>query len=324
MENIIHKFKRLKLGRFQREIKVVCVFIAVFAFFIIANPRVFLSFNIYNAVLTSIPIIIILTLSLVFVITSGEIDLSFGSVMGMSGLAFAYVTIWMGNPYIGLIACIATGVSCGLLNGYLVTKLKLSSLVSTLGMMFFLRGLIMVLTQGRATPLVHLKGTTFYNIIVGRIGRFPIQMIWVIIFGIILWFIYYRFRFGAHVHFVGDNRESAREMGVNVDKTIILVFGLVGFASAFSAVISVLINLNFWASTGDGYLLVVLAAVFLGGTPTWGGIGSIFGGFLGAVIIGFLETGIIAAGLTGFYTKLVYGLIILLSIIGHRYGLERH
>jgi len=325
MPVVNHRMKKLScFKKFQREIKVLFVFAAIFIFFCIGNAKVFL-FNsqIYNAVFTSIPITIVLTLSLVFVITSGEIDLSFGSVMGMSGLAFAYVTKWTNNPYLGLLSALAMGISCGALNGFLIVKLRLSSLVSTLGMMFFLRGLIMVLTQGRATPLVHLKGTMFYNIFVGRIYGFPVQTIWAVGFGIVLSLIYYRSRFGAHVHFVGDNRESAKEMGIPIDKVIILIFCIVGICSAFGAIISGLINLNFWPTTGDGYLLVVLAAVFLGGTPTWGGIGTIIGGFLGAIIIGFLETGIIAAGLTGFYTKLVYGLIIVLAIIGHGYGAER-
>ena len=315
MRRVISKIRSSKNGKFQRELKVIYVFVAVFVLFMIASPKVFLSFNIYNAVLTSVPIIIVLTLALVFVITSGEIDLSFGSVMGASGLAFAYVTLWTGFPIIGLVAAFITGIACGLINGYLITKLKLSSLVSTLGMMFFLRGLIMVLTQGRATPLVELRGTLFSTLFVGRIGRFPVQTLWAIGFGVVFWFLYNRFRFGAHVRFVGDNRESAREMGINVDRVVIMTFCLVGITAAFGAVLSALINMNFWPSTGEGYLLVVLAAVFLGGTPTWGGVGTIFGGFLGALIIGFLETGIIASGLTGFYTKLVYGLIIILAII---------
>ncbi len=323
MQNSMHEFKLNKLWRYQRELKVIYVFLAVFAIFIIASPKVFLQLDIYYAVLTSVPIIIILTLSLVFIITSGEIDLSFGSVMGMAGLAFSHVTKWTNNPYIGLVACVVMGVICGLINGILITKLNLSSLVSTLGMMFFLRGVIMVITQGKATPLVFLTETVFYNIFVGRLGRFPIQMLWAIGFGIAYWFLFYRFRFGAHIHFVGDNRESAREMGISVDRTVITSFALVGFSAAFSALISAQINLNFWPSTGDGYLLVVLAAVFLGGTPTWGGVGTIFGAFLGAIVIGFLETGIIAAGLTGFYTKLVYGLIIILAIIGHGYGTQK-
>jgi simple sugar transport system permease protein len=315
--------KKLNLRKYQRFINVVYVFIAIFVIFIIANPRVFLSTDIYNAVFTSVPITIILTLSLVFIIVSGEIDLSFGSVMGIAGLAFGHITNITHNPYIGLIACIAAGLLCGLINGILVTKLKLSSLVSTLGMMFFLRGIIMIAAKGQQLPMVFLKDSAFYNIFIWRLGRFPIQMLWAILFGVVLWFLFNRFRFGAHIRFIGDNRESAREMGVNVDKTIISAFCLVGFAGSLGAVISALINLNFWPTTGDGYLLVCLAAVFLGGTPTWGGVGTIFGAFLGAMIIGFLETGIIASGLTGFWTKLVYGLIIILAIIGHRYGSER-
>jgi ribose/xylose/arabinose/galactoside ABC-type transport system permease subunit len=311
------------LARYRRVLNVIFVTIVIFVLFIIANPRVFLSFNIYNAVLTSVPIIILLTLSMVFVVTSGEMDLSFGSVMGFAGLAFAYVTTWTSKPLLGLVACFATAAIWGFVNGILVTRLKLSSLVSTLGMMFFLRGVIMVLTQGNATPLTQLKDTAFYSIFAGRVGGFPVQMLWAIAILLLLSFLYNRSRFGVHVHFVGDNRESAREMGVKVNRTIILTFVLVALAAAFSAIVSALINENFWPSTGDGYLLVVLAAVFLGGTPTWGGVGTILGGFLGALVIGFLETGIIAAGLTGFWTNLVYGLIIILSIISHRYGSER-
>jgi simple sugar transport system permease protein len=112
-------------------------------------------------------------------------------------------------------------------------------------------------------------------------------------------------------------------MGVNIDRTVLYTFCLVGLAASFAAVLSAMINMNYWPNVGDGYLLIALAAVFLGGTPTWGGVGTIFGAFLGALIISFLEAGIIAAGLTGFYTKFVYGLIIILAIIGHRFGSER-
>ncbi len=315
--------KKILFLKYQRAINVTYVFLAIFMIFIIFKPKIFLNVNIYNAVLTSVPIIIILTLSLVFVIVSGEIDLSFGSVMGISGLSFSYITIWIKSPYLGLIAGIITGIVCGLINGLLITKLKLSSLVSTLGMMYALRGFIMVLTQGRNLVLTDLDKSIFYKIMVGRIINFPIQMIWALVFSIGLWFIFNRFKFGAHVRFVGDNRESAREMGINVDKTIIGSFILVGFSGAFSGILSNTINLNFWPTSGEGYLLVALAAVFLGGTPTWGGVGTIYGAFLGALIIGFLETGIIAVGLTGFWTKLVYGVIIIFAIIGHRYGAER-
>lgn len=321
MKKINKKFNFINNHR--RSINVLYVFIAIFAIFILANPRVFLNFDIYNSVFTAIPIIVVLTLPMVFVITSSEIDLSFGSILGMAGFAFSIITVKTQNPYIGFIACILVGVICGLINGILVTKLKLSSLVSTLGMSFFLRGLVMIITQGNAITMVELKSSIFSKLLTGRIIKFPVQMIWAIIITLLLWFLYNHFRFGAYIHFVGDNRNSAREMGINIDKTIIGAFCLVGVCAAIGSIFSVLINLNYWPTSGDGYLLVVLAAVFLGGTPTWGGVGTITGAFLGAIIIGFLDTGIIAAGLTGFYTKLIYGLIIIIAIISHRYGAER-
>jgi len=320
MNNTIIRKNYLK---YKREINVVYIFLAIFSIFIIFKPYVFLKPDIYNAVFTSVPIIIILTIPIVFVITSGEMDLSFGSVMGISGYSFAIITTKTNNPFLGMVACFLTGLLCGYINGILITKLKLSSLVTTLGMMFFLRGVVMVLTQGNATPLVQLDGSIFSKIFVSKIGNFPVQMFWAIAASIFLWFLFHRFRFGIHTHFVGDNRESAREMGINVDKTIIGCYMLVGFAASFSAILSALINKNFWPSTGDGYLLIILAAAFVGGTPTWGGVGTVFGAFLGAIIMGFLQTGIIAIGLTGFYTNLVYGLMIVLSIISHRYSSER-
>ena len=117
----------------------------------------------------------------------------------------------------------------------------------------------------------------------------------------------------------GDNPQSAKETGVRIDRTKILAFVIVGFAAGVAAILSSLVNLTFWPTAGDGYLLLVLAAVFLGGTPTWGGTGTIVGATIGAFILGFLETGIIAAGLTGFYTQFFFGLILLLSLISHRF-----
>ncbi|NPV53449.1 MAG: ABC transporter permease [Firmicutes bacterium] len=308
----------------KTEISVISAFAILMIVFLFANPRVFLSYNAYTAVFTTLPVTIILTVSAVFMVASGEMDLSFPSIVGVSAWAFAVVTKGSGNPFLGLIISLIVGSSAGLLNGLLVTKIQLSSLVSTLGMNFLLRGLIMIGTQGLGIPLVFLKDSAFYRIFVGRVGSFPVQMIWGIVFALVVWFIFNRHRYGAHVCFIGDNLMSAREMGIKVDRVKILTFVLMGFASAFAAVLICLVNLIFWPTAGDGYLLIILAAVFLGGTPTWGGIGTIIGGIVGAFILGFLETGIIASGLTGFYTQFFYGLILILSLISHRFtGLAR-
>lgn len=321
------KFKLLKFIDFsksQRTLRAVYIASAIFLVFIIASPRVFLAPNIYNAVFTSVPITIFLATSVTFVITAGEIDLSFGSVMGLSALVFALIETYTMNPYLALLGCIATGVVIGLINGLLVSKVRLPSLISTLGMMFAVRGLILVITYGKQYPLLFMKDAIFTKIFTMTINNFPIQMIWAILWTIILWFIFSRFKFGFHIHFIGDNRLSAREMGIKVDRTLISAYILVGFAASLAGIISCLINKTFFTTTGDGYLLVVLVAVFLGGTPTWGGVGTIIGAFLGSMVIDILSAGVIAAGFSGYYTKLVYGLILITAVVSHRRGSQKY
>jgi simple sugar transport system permease protein len=228
------------------------------------------------------------------------------------------------SPWLGLAAAIGTGGIAGLANGLLVTRLKLSSLVSTLGMNFLLRGLINLATQGLGIQLTELRETPFYNIFVGEIAGFPVQMIWALLFWILGVLLFNYHRFGADICAVGDNQDSAREMGINVERTRTLAYVFVGLSSAFAGVLSTLINSTFWPSAGDGYLLSTLAAVFVGGTPTWGGVGTVTGAVIGTFTVGFIQTGIIAAGLTGFYTQFFYGLVIILSLLGHRFNSPRY
>ena len=108
-------------------------------------------------------------------------------------------------------------------------------------------------------------------------------------------------------------------MGINTGRTRIIGFMLVGLVSAFAGVVASLHVTYFWPSLGDGYLLRTLASVFLGGTSVFGGVGTILGTFIGAFMIGAIEAATVAIGWTGFLTKLIYGLIIVLSVIMHTY-----
>jgi len=151
--------------------------------------------------------------------------------------------------------------------------------------------------------------------LVGRIGRhLPAQMIWTVVMAALAWVYLNRHKFGAHVYLVGDNQDSARLMGVNVDRTRMLVFAFVGLAASFGGLLASLEVNYFWVTLGEGYLLRTLAAVFLGGTSVFGGTGTILGTFVACFIIAIIEPGIVAIGLTGFWTQLLYGLIIVLSV----------
>jgi simple sugar transport system permease protein len=148
-------------------------------------------------------------------------------------------------------------------------------------------------------------------------GYIPNQFIWMVIVGVASWVILNRTRLGAHIYLIGDNEKSAELMGVNTRRTRVMVFVMVGMASAFAGVLASLHVSYFWPSLGDGYLLQTLASVFLGGTSVFGGVGTILGTFLGSYIIGAIEAAIVAIGLTGFWTQLIYGLVIIVSVSMH-------
>lgn len=300
------------------EFSAIVSFVVMIAIFLIANPTVFLDYRIYASVFTTLPVIMILSLAYMIVISSGQNDLSYPSTVGLCAWMFALVTKHTGNPFLGLLVSLVTGLAVGLINGGLVVKMKLSPLVTTLGMNFLIRGLIMIGTNGFGIPLVSLQDTVFFRIFAGKLGQVPAQMIWGLIWAAMVWILFNRHVFGTHACFVGDNATSAREMGINVDKVRMSVYLLMGLAGGLAAILVCMTNLTFWPTAGDGYLLIIMASVFLGGTPTWGGIGTVVGTIFGALIMGFLETGIIASGLTGFYTQFFYGLILILSLVAHR------
>lgn len=307
-----------KLSEFKLQFSIFMVLLGIWVIFIFGSPQTFLSFPIYASFMSTVPFAAIMALAMTLVVASAEIDLSFGSVMALGGLVFTTVFTLTGNIYLALLTCLVAGLVAGFLNGLLVVKVGIPSLVATIGTMFFWRGLVIVLSEGLGQTLVSARGTTSFNVLVGRIGGLiPAQMIWAIVIAIILWSILNRHRFGAHVYVVGDNAESARMMGVGVDTVKMFVFAQMGFFAAFAGVLASLEVLYYWPTLGEGYLLPTLAAVFVGGTSVFGGMGTIFGTFIGALITGALAAGIIAMGLTGFWTQLIYGLVIVVSVAVH-------
>jgi len=308
----------LKLSEFKLQWSIFAVLATIFILFMIMAPGVFFSFNIYYSFMIVIPFMTILALALTPVIICKEIDLSFGSIMGFSGWVFVSLCASTGNPTLALVLSLLTGLLAGLLNGILVVKVGVPSLIITIGTMFFWRGLIMVCSGGIGKKIVGVKGTILFQSLVGRIGGVvPAQALWAIGLAFLFWLVLNRHKFGAHIFFTGDNIESARMMGIPVNRVKMLVFAQLGFFAAFAGILVSLEALYFWTSLGEGYLLRAIAAVFLGGTSVFGGMGTIFGTFIGCIIIGSLEGGIVAVGLTGFWIEVIFGLVIVISTSVH-------
>ena len=305
-----------RLREYGIQISMLGIFFTIWIAFVLSNPAALLNPYLYHALLSTTPVAIILAMPLTLVVICGELDLSFPSIMGVSVLVFTIVSLSTGSWIAALLTALITGCIIGFLNGILVAKVGLPSLIATLGALYFWRGVTMVCSGGWGVPLDFLKGSFLHRILVGRIAGFiPAQSLWMIVFLILFWLILNRHKLGNHILVTGDNEEVARMMGINVKRTKIIVFIIMGFFASMAGLIDALELLNFYPSIGEAFFLNVLAAVFIGGTSPFGGEGTILGTFVGGLIVGLLGVGILAVGLTGFWTQLFFGLIIIVSLV---------
>lgn len=311
--NVIPEKYRMVLG-------ALTFFVVMLGAFTIASPGVFLSYGIFGAVFISLPVFIMIAVSGVFLVSSGEVDLSFPSVITVSALVFASCIQLGLSPWIALPITLIGGVVCGLINSFLIVVLGLSSLIATLGTNFAFLGITRIIQS--STPIdirvVTADYPFFRELFVGKSFGIPHQMFWGLGFAVVCWFLYNRHKIGVMVRIAGDAPQAGMEMGLNIRFAKSFGFMLMGFAAGFVGMLVCLINQSFLPSLGEGYLLPGLAAIFVGGTPIWGGVGTIAGAVIGAATVAFIESGIIASGLTGFFTQFIFGVVIVLSLLGHR------
>jgi simple sugar transport system permease protein len=307
---MIRWFKKNKL-----QVGVFGVLVFFWLLFMAFSPKTFLSFRIYISFMSTIPFTAMLALGLTYLVIAGELDLSFPSVMALSGFVFAFCFTATGNGPIAFGAGILTGCAAGFINGLIVVKIGVPSIIATIGMQFFWRGLTTVMASGLALNLVDLRGTFLHRVGVGRLfDMIPAQAFWCLALAALAWLILNYHIFGDTVLFIGDDMKAAKMSGINIDATRMGLFVLMGFISALVSILICLEMANWWPTQGEGYLLIVFASIFIGGTSVFGGEGTVFGTVIGAVIIGILEAGIISMGLSGFWTRLVYGLTIVVSV----------
>jgi simple sugar transport system permease protein len=302
------------LRTYRLQVGITAVLAVLLALFAVLSPQTFLGGRIYLSFLSTIPFIAILALGLTFLVIAGELDMSFPSLMAMAGLLFAEIYLRTASPWLGLFAALAVGGLGGFINGVLVVKVGVPSIIATIGTQFFWRGLSALLASGLARNIAAIRGTDFHQLMVGRVLGIPAQALWFLVLAVLLALLLNRHVFGERVLFTGDNLRAARLNGVDTDRVRLMLFTMMGLLSAFVAVLVCLEMGNWWPTQGEGYLLLVFAAIFIGGTSVFGGRGTLYGTCVGAIIIGIIEAGIISAGFSGFWTRLVHGLIIVVSV----------
>ena len=303
------------MRRYGSQIGIIGVGIAMWLGFVIAAPTVFLDPDIYAAFAQTTPLFAIIALALTFVVITGEIDLSFPSIMALGTAVFCLMAKAGMPHWLALLAGFATGALCGWINGALISRLNIPSLVITIGTSFLYRGVELILMNGTGVPLTEENYPMEQALFTSTIYGVPVQSLWALLFAGLLWVLLNRTRFGAHVFLVGDNPTSARLMGINVVSVKTRAFMLVGVVAVFAGLMTSFVGFYFWPTTGDGFLLNTIASVFLGGTSVFGGTGSIVGSLVASYIIGAINAGIVSAGINAFYTQLCFGLVIVISVV---------
>ncbi|MCP4316913.1 MAG: ABC transporter permease [Hyphomicrobiales bacterium] len=287
-------------------------FLAIFLFFAItlSDDGFLTTRNLSNIVLQTAPATI-MAIGFVFVLSAGEIDLSFGSIVAVSALSGAVVM--QDYPMVaGIAAGLGVGLAIGWFNGVLVAYLRLPSFLVTLATLGLFAGLARSMTNLRSIPVVNDAFTGFFGS--GALFGIPSLILWTIGAVIVGHIVYRESRFGAHVIATGDNAGAAQVSGIKVPRIRLAVMMISGGCAGLAGLLYAGRLQAARYTLGESDLMTVIAAVIVGGTALNGGKGSVIGALVGSLLMGMLNNGLILMGLSVSDQMIVRGLIILIAV----------
>jgi rhamnose transport system permease protein len=299
----------------RQEVILFFMFVLAVIYLALQSDKFLTPDNILNQgrLLTEIGLV---ALPMTFIIITGGIDLSVGSIMGVCAIVLGY--IWNpSGPFqfpleVAVIICLLTGTLCGLVNGLIIVRIGVPPLIATLATLALYRGLAEGISQARS---VRGYPEYFYQLGQGSLLGIPSQL-WVLMFlGIITAIVLGRTVFGRSLYAIGNNELGARFSGIPVGLYKIIIYTFSGFMSALAAWIFVSRVSTTRSDMGTGLELDAIAAVVLGGTSIFGGNGSIIGTVIGFVLIQLLKNGLALAGVTTDGTIVVIGSVLILAIL---------
>ena len=285
-------------------------FIVAFCIFITIIDPTFLYFNNIISILRSSVFIFIIGCGMTFVLVGGEIDLSVGSVFGFTAVAFSLLLHAGINIFLSMIITLILGIIVGLITGLIIVRFKIPALIVTLGMLYIYSGIIYGYTKVRPISVPQNLEVIGY----GDIFGIPYLVIIAVIVGIISHAILNYTSFGYNVRCVGGNKLAAVAGGINVNRTKITLFMITGLLSALAGILIIFRLSAGKATIGEGYELYVISAVIIGGSSIYGGIGTVFGSFLGALLISIIMNGMMAMRVDPYWQSIFIGLIMIIAV----------
>jgi ribose transport system permease protein len=298
------------------KLMIFVAFIALFIFFSLTARNFFTVRNVLTLALQT-STITIMGIGVTFTIITGGIDLSIGSVVALSGTV-AVMAANVGMPiWLAMVIGLASGVFCGLLNGLIITGLKLPPFIATLGMMMVARGVVLTITNAMSKPAPDAFGHLGNDTLFRYSRQFPgiaypvfIMIIAAIVFG----FFLRKTRMGRYTYAIGSNEEAARLSGIKVNRVKLVAYMICGFCAALTGIILASRMVTSQPNGGVSYELNAIAASVIGGTSLMGGIGTVGGAVIGSFIIGVLGVGLTMQGASYFVQQIVIGLVVIASV----------
>jgi ribose transport system permease protein len=309
------RWQRIATGSTTWIILILAGMIVVFS---VLEPESFATVNNARNLATNAAILLVIAVGMTFVIITAGIDLSVGAVLVFAGVVSAKAMNGMGGAgagvlLVGLVVALGAGAGWGVLNGILITKARVPPLIVTLGTLGMALGLSLIITNGVDIRDVPPKLVT--SVGVGRLfGEIPWLVVIAagvaVVFGVLLGAT----RFGRHTYAIGSNEEAARRAGIAVDRHLILVYGIAGLLSGLAGYMSLA---RFATTTLGGHAtdnLQAIAAVVLGGTSLFGGVGTIVGTVVGAFIPTVLQNGLVISAVDPFWQQVLVGVMIIVAV----------
>lgn len=279
----------------------------------VLNPSFLEPLNILN-LLRQVSINALIAFGMTFVILTGGIDLSVGSILALSSAFVANMMVAGFDPILAIIAGVALGGVMGVINGLMITKGNMAPFIATLATMTIFRGLTLVYTNGN--PVTGLGDSMAFQLFGrGYLFGIPVPAVTMIVTFVILWVILHKTSFGRKTYAIGGNEKASLVSGIKVSRVKIMIYSLAGMLSALAgAILTSRLN-SAQPTAGTSYELDAIAAVVLGGTSLSGGRGRIVGTLIGVLIIGTLNNGLNLLGVNSFYQMVVKGVVIAIAVL---------
>jgi ribose transport system permease protein len=276
--------------------------------FAIVNDRFLTTNNMIN-ILTQVSVTAIIAFGMTFVITAAQIDLSVGSILALAGMIFMALSVAGVPVFWGIIITLAVGGLIGLFSGYLVAYFKLPSFIATLAMMSVARG-IGLLMRGGTTICEGIQPSYFW-LGQSKIGIIPLPVIILIVIFLIMDFVMIRTTFGTYNRAIGSNPEASRLAGISVSSMLLKIMAISGVCAAVAGIITA--SRLGVGSPITGYMkeLDAITAVILGGTAMTGGVGTMKGTFIGALVVTILTNGLTIIGVSSYWQQILLGFVLI-------------